>query len=289
MPPGGGTAYRVRARDILKYDLYNAIVTGQPNAGPFTVQSRALILYDDGTPDTIQFPDTATGSVASGSTFNKTVQGDHFVNKNGWIIGWTWNIPGTQPPVNSIWINAQIWDSASSFPTQHVAAGPVVGPSGVSLGQILDGVPDRWPIWEFQGTVGEDATVGTHVCTLTVSPAAGGFGSIDLLYGMITATGSAGLNEAVQILDGAGHAISTLFAASAAGSYSFPQTGAVAGATLLRLSGQMTLVLTSTTSTVSDTQTLSLACRIRPTGIPTAVLADNTGTPTLTVNTNAVV
>src|SRR5947209_5037999 len=63
---------------------------------------------------------------------------------------------------------------------------------------------DTWPAGQtfvFQGTVLEDATPGTHVCSLTVTPGAGN--EMQVLYGQITVGATATAQGAqVRVDDG---------------------------------------------------------------------------------------
>src|SRR2546422_8650824 len=66
------------------------------------------------------------------------------------------------------------------------------GYRSLGLGEIEESDWDR--SWVFQGTVAEDATAGTHVCTLTVVPGAGN--ELELLYGQIIVGNTAKIGRA---------------------------------------------------------------------------------------------
>src|SRR5439155_7939695 len=90
--------------------------------------------------------------------------------------------------------------------------------------------------WVIQGTVAEDATAGTHICTLTVTPGAGS--EFQVLYGEIiignTATAQLprvtiddGTNLLVDLLNAEGGTLTT-----ASIRIPFPQSGNIAFSTL---------------------------------------------------------
>ncbi len=162
-----------------------------------------------------------------------------------------------------------------------------------------------WPAgatWVFQGTVAEDATAGTHVCSLTVTPGAGN--EMQVLYGSIIVGATATPQTATAVIDDGTNRLMDFFnpvhasAATSGAVYPFPQTVGNSVATNATasnsatgtgpiVSGTMRLVLTVSTTAVSVTQTFAVVCRIY--GVPpTATLADTVGTPTLTTNTNQV-
>lgn len=284
-----GPAYRVKVGDVLTYNIYNALTTNNSN---YTIQSRARIIGDDGVERTVGFPDTATTGVGSGNTFQGPVVATNPIQVNGWLIEWNWGIPGGTAgvPCNSIWVEAYISsDSVGNASWELVSRGPIGANITPAIGNFIQPTPDLWPEWVFQGTIVSDATVGTHKCTVNIAASPGG--AFDIIGGQIIAQGSAAQNFTAYVTDGT-NVIYTLFVATSAGTYSFPAAiaaagGASAGAPL-RVSGNMRLILEADTSTVSQTQTFSVALRIRPNRIPSVVLADNVGTPTLTTNTNQV-
>lgn len=160
----------------------------------------------------------------------------------------------------------------------------------------IEGDTDTWPggyPYVIQATVQEDGTVGTHICTLTVTPGAGN--EMQLLYGSITAGAGAANIVSIQILDAsAGNEIATLVAALSLASgakFSFPFTGTQATGSQLNVvspilvSGTMALKMTLSTATVSLAHTFAVVLRVRA-DAPTATLADTVGAPTLTFNTN---
>lgn len=291
--PGGpqipGPSLRIRVGDSLVYTANICLVSGSNSS--ITLRSRARAIYDDGTEDTFVWNDKTYAGVASGGTVSGAQFGDHTASKNGYIVEWTfYGPPGTGPP-NSVWVQGYIAaDPANATNWACVLKGIIEGQESlVGIGEFVPFSPDLWPLWCFQGTVQEDATVGTHVCTLTISPGAGG--AMEIVAAEIIATGAGGPVENAYITDGT-NILAYLFQATAAGTYTVPAAiAAAAGLSAggrIRLSGAMQLVLTASTSTVSDTQTFSVIARIMPTTIPTATLADNTGSPTVTTNTNKV-
>jgi len=160
-----------------------------------------------------------------------------------------------------------------------------------------------WPAgatWVCQGTVLEDATAGTHVCTLTVTPGTGN--EMQVLYGRVLEGNSATAQTCdVYVEDDSANRLTTLVLGSADTSANTAHVFPVASTTILAVasqqqtaggvglivSGTMNLILKVTTTAVSITQTFAVACRIRG-AAPTATLADTVGTPTLTINTNRV-
>jgi len=164
-----------------------------------------------------------------------------------------------------------------------------------------------WPhgkTYVFQGTVLEDATAGTHICTLTVSPGAGN--EFEFITGSIivgnTATAQApsisltdGTNNLVDLLNPVRNTSTvalTMFIWPLGGGV--PLTATYNAATALanvqpglgiKVSGTMQLILRVSTTAVSVTQTFACVCRVLG-GLPTATLADSVGVPTLTTNTN---
>jgi|SRR5213594_2834439 len=165
---------------------------------------------------------------------------------------------------------------------------------------------DVWPAgatWVFQGTVLEDATAGTHVCTLTVTPGAGN--ELQLLYGRIDVGATATAQTASVRIDDGTNSLTHIMnpgvnsGTTASEAYVFPQASTGNTAALLAtnidfsavfnflISGTMRLILQVATAAVSVTQTFAVVCRIKG-ALPTATLADSVGVPVLTTNTNAV-
>lgn len=284
-----GPAFRVKVGDILTYNIYNALTTNNSN---YTIQSRARVIGDDGNDYLVGFPDTPTAGVASGNTFQGPVSATTPIPINGWLVEWNWGVPGGTAgiPHNSIWVEAYVSsDSAGNASWELVSRGPIGANITPALGWFTEPTPDLWPVWVLQATIASDATVGTHKCTCNIAASPGG--AFDLLYGQLVAAGSAGQNFTAYITDGT-NVIATLFVASSAGTLSFPAAiaaagGASAGAPI-RVAGNMRLIIEADTSTVSQTQTFSVALRIRPNRIPVVALADNVGSPTITTNTNQV-
>lgn len=152
-----------------------------------------------------------------------------------------------------------------------------------------------WPgglTYVFQGTIAEDATAGTHVCTLTITPGVGN--EMQVLYGEIldgnTATSQSII---VSIDDGTNEVFRYISDSSTTAQQRFcfpwnPTAASARGSTDKALvSGAMRLILQVQTAAVSVTQTFAVVCRIHG-AKPTAVLADTVGTPVLTTNTDAV-
>lgn len=148
----------------------------------------------------------------------------------------------------------------------------------------------------FQGTVLEDATAGTHVTSLTVTP---GVGSELFIYGGSIIEGNTATSQTALVLidDGTNALFRYLFVADTSASIehdfptnTIPATNVSNGITgtlpFTVLSGAMRLILRVTTTAVSVTQTFAFVGRIKGPGLPTTTLADTVGTPTLTQNTD---
>lgn len=163
-------------------------------------------------------------------------------------------------------------------------------------------VYDTWPagaLWVFQGTVGEDATAGTHVCTLTVTPGAGN--EMQVLYGYLTVGATATAQVVTARIDDGTNDVGfpgpIAFSGTTSGAvYSFPMSLTPSATTnnpfmaanpSILVSGTMRLRLMVSTAAVSVTQTFAVVCRIKG-AMPTATLNDTIGTSTNTVNTNRV-
>lgn len=168
------------------------------------------------------------------------------------------------------------------------------------VGTTQTGTAYSWPdgaTWVFQGTVLEDATAGTHLSSLTVTPGAGNELDIRAFHitgGAATSVTQAfiddGTNILVRLINTGGLSLTSGQTctwpnadglAAAAGNVHWLPSGAAI------LSGTMRLVLQMSTATVSVTQTFAVVARIKG-AVPTATLADTVGVPTLTTNTNRV-
>jgi hypothetical protein len=167
---------------------------------------------------------------------------------------------------------------------------------------------DSWPAgatWVFQGTVTEDATAGTHVSSLTVSPGEGG--ELQILYARFLA-GAGAANLTGFVIDDGANILLNLLGTGVAGAggqvslasgneLNWPNgsnTGFAAAnqvstipATGTIVSGPMRFIMRTSTATVSLVHTFAVVCRIKG-AVPTATLADTVGTPTLTTNTSRV-
>lgn len=277
MQISGGVAYRIRKGEFVAVEALCV-------ATPVSLTGRVVLAYDSGHHDRITFPTTSLALGANGLAGNQRAKED------GWVIGLFLHTT-TPIPESSVWCQVLICfgeDASPASTNAVISEGYLGGFRSLMLGanQPLD----YSAIWVFQGTVQEDNTVGTHVCTLTVTIPSGS--SAQLLFGQIIMTGAAGLQANAQILDPTGvFELGQFASATSAGILSFPYAAAAGGFSTSAGSRILTagcqLVLTATTSTVSDTQTFSCALAIKGL-LPTAVLADNTGTPTLTTNVSGV-
>jgi len=166
---------------------------------------------------------------------------------------------------------------------------------------------DTWPggaTYVFRGSIAEDATGGTHVCSATFIP---GIGSEMLIqYGRIqvgnTATTQTVLGSITDSLVTVAEVVNPqgIGGTTASLVYTFPQAGDQTVAALVAdvdfvgpaanwfVSGLMSFVLQVTTAAVSVTQTFGLVARIKGPALPTVVLLDTVGTSVNTTSTNRV-
>ena len=161
---------------------------------------------------------------------------------------------------------------------------------------------DTWPAgltWVFQGTVAEDATVGTHVVSLTVTPGAGQ--ELEILMWRIVAGATATSQTMAAFIDDGTNVLAEFInvadvASGTARTWPF-YTASVASTNQLMiappsasviLSGTMRLILRETTAAVSVTQTFAVVARLKTGQLPTATLLDTIGTSVNTTNTNKV-
>lgn len=291
-PPTAGRAFRVNQGDTLAIVVTSGIAA--------TVGGTSRVVYDDGGFDLISFPPT---SVSAG---NQAIPGNLQVKKDGWIISYNAYVVGTQPPECSLFgqlviassgltSNSEVYSVVASGYIGENNSAPVIGQQ-VSLGYDTTFV--------VQGTVAEDATVGTHVTTLTVSPQNGH--SLQVIQGQITVGATATAQTAsCFVTDGSGDTLGQILNANGTSGttaglvYSFPSTGNTAaifntgiqnlGGGLPYLSGGMSVVLQVSTAAVSVTQTFALVVRLRGPTLPSVAFADNTGTPTITTNVAKVI
>lgn len=283
--PTGGVAYRVHTGDWLVASYANL----NPTASGLALAGQARVQYDDGTWDSFSWN---PGSPNQGSN---SIPSDHAVSKDGWLISLALYNTGTGfangPPSRSFRVFVFIATSqtvTSASVIGLVASGFVSGYESVILGQNI--VNDFSTTWAFYGTVASDSTAGTHQATLTVTPTSGC--ELEVLYGQVILAGSAALSFIAYINDGT-NTLTELASGTSAGTYDFPSsqgsTGGAAAGSRFIVSGGMKFILLAATSTVSQTQTFSLVCRLRNNAVlPTATLADSVGTPTLTTTTSQV-
>lgn len=281
----GGTAFRIRAGEYVGFVIL-ALISG------LTFGMLARVIYDDGTWDILQIPQTAIA--LEGNT--SATCGPYRAQKDGSIVAITLQGPGNAAaPPGSVYVQVFICSDESATPANIVEmlAQGYVGPNEtIQLGQFI---PIDWrATWVFQGTTTEDATGGTHVVTLTATPGVGN--SFTLVAGsyLVPAT-FAGGTFTVQIDDGTNilTELTALAGVTAGKLTSFPFTGAQQAQNQLNVvspivvSGTMRLVLTSSTTTVSAVHTFGLICKVRGQP-PEVVMADSVGTPVLATNTDAV-
>lgn len=291
VPMDQGIAFRVKQGDYLLV-VVNALVAN-------TVTGTARLLYDDGTYDQLLFPPTSTPIGQTVIVSNRTC------GANGWVIGL--NVyAGTTTSPGATFCQVFIASSGAGQAGANyecISQNYISAYESILLGQ--NEPVDFKATWVFQGTVAEDATVGTHVCTLTVTPGAGN--ELMLIGGEIKAGATAtaqsirayttdGTNDIDDLID----QLSPGLTGGTTSGAVYPlrlsgTTTAYSGVTALSqampttyVSGTMQLVLKVSTTAVSVTQTFSIACRLKGISLPTATLADSVGAPALTTNTNKV-
>lgn len=288
----GGTAYRIRVGQSVA--LYISILSV---AGGGSVEAAFRVEYDDGSSDTLSVAPLALTSLGDQIGISNAATQDGFVvsgstyssgaDAQGAIFAKMYIIDGT------VYSNAAV--------RQVLGVGYASSDDTCAFGAFQR--LDFYATYVFQGTIAEDATGGTHVCTLTVTPGAGN--SIEVVGGAIqvgntaTAQGpSAFVDDGTNILfhllnpDGTTETNASAVYEIPTGSQllsnltsSSQSPGASWGA--FKISGSMRLILKVSTAAVSVTQTFSMVVRIRGTDLPTVALADTVGTPVLTTNTNA--
>lgn len=279
------TAVRVHQGEFLGVQVFPYY--GQTWYGWFWV------LNDDGTETYYELP-TKTFTAGSGLT----VMNPQPLQQSGWITrigGWGPTAPGI---FNWGYIRFIIaLDSAGRIFTT-VGAGNDGPDTFCQVGHLQ---PDDGALYVFQGTVAEDATVGTHVTTATFTFAAAVARFEVISAGILVGNTSTAQTAQAYSTDNAGNVISYLFnaegvsATTASLFYPIPpvSTTSVIGSTAeaqatavpVPFGSTMKFVLQVSTSAVSVTQTFSAVLRVRSL-LPTVTLADNTGTPTLTTNTS---
>jgi len=274
--------YRIRQGNYVGF-------VGMPYVSSLTPFGRVRIVYDDGTEDDRYFDPSA--STVAGTTILITTS---IARKDGYVVDGAFGL--VSGAVNTGYGQLVILSDPSSSGVGVIA---VIGKGALGLnrwiavGQFESN--DFGATWVFQGTVLEDATAGTHISSLTVTPGAGN--EMQLLYFDILAGAGAANITGVFIRDAVGgNIIARLVNGLSLASGQFisgPSTGAAVANNVLnvvspiKISGAMAFILQISTATVSLTHTFAVACRIKG-ALPTATLADSVGVPTLTTNTSSV-
>jgi len=290
----GAPAYRIRKGQWILLDI-GALKSGGTIGGVFFVD------YDDGTSDRI---DVAPVSISLGENDALSLPNGK-ATKDGWVTA-GYVISTASAIVGAVYVQAYIMEGSGNVDVNSIRQKICEGYTSeeIDLGQF-DRLDYR-ATYVFQGTVAEDATAGTHVCTATITPGAGN--SLEVVAGQITVGATATAQGAfVKVDDGTNTLYHLLNGEESTATVSglvahFPTTSesnigetALAASSFLHavpnrgfVSGSMRLILTVTTAAVSVTQTFAVVCRVRGLGLPTATLADSVGAPTLTTNTNTV-
>lgn len=266
---------------------------------------RFRVIYDDPNKGEDLFEGTVnasgTWSVNGDSSFAGGQGTVLLARGDGYVISGIVTESGTSFKRGQCFVQCGVNAGGPGGPTRQILIqGWLTDFNAPSLGQIYEFGFDA--TWVFQGTIAEDATAGTHVCTLTVSPGAGN--ELQVIGGEIQVGNTATAQFArAAITDGTTHEIIPLFnpnngsGTTALLFYPFPQNGSsVATNTLAStvgpsggfyVSGTEALVLTVQTAAVSVTQVFAVQCRIKG-AMPTATLADTVGAPVLTTNVSAI-
>lgn len=292
--PLSGAGYRIRGGQFIGVIIKcSSALTGGDVEGTFVVR------YDDGSYGQLIIAPVALSlgdfnGVSSAALSDGTI-----------VSGFLFTNGGPADVEGAVYAKVLIVDSQGpplvNVSRQMIAKGYLTADDDVTLGQFRE--LDFRGTYAFQGTVAEDATGGTHVCTLTVTPGAGN--SIEVVGGSIqvgntaTAQGpSAFVDDGTNILfhllnpDGTTETNASAVYEIPTGSQllsnltsSSQSPGASWGA--FKISGSMRLILKVSTAAVSVTQTFGLVCRLKGTELPTATLNDTIGSSTNTINTNA--
>jgi hypothetical protein len=291
-PISGGTAFRINKGDTFALLYGNLGTTATGVAGQIRVE------YDNGKRDEFYLQAAA----AAAGKGNVQPNGMKTALEDGWVVSLFVFTTGTQPSPGGFYCTAVIVKPGTlgGAEVYEVLATGYVGSAQYLI--LGTNIPSGFnATWVFQGTIAEDATGGTHDCTLTVTPGVGQ--ELQLIYGQVAVgnTATAQVSNA-HITDGTNELFEFFNQSTTTASLEvdFPTgpAGVVQNATIipvpsggypLTVSGSMQLVLEVSTTAVSVTQTFAVVCRLKSTGpLPTATLADTVGSPTLTTNTNAV-
>lgn len=291
MPLTGGVIYRIWPGDFIALSV-TSLQSTQSVAG------IARVEYDDGSHDELTLPVTSCPIGVTPIISNKRAV------KAGWVVEIFAYLTSGDTEDGSCFAQAfiQYGETISLANVRmQLAQGYLRNLRSLQLG-VNDSLDYR-ATWVFQGTVAEDATGGTHVCTLAITPGAGN--ELELNIGQII-VGATATSQTAQAFvdDGAGHNLVWIFNGNAVGGtttglvYPLPgpgqetiaQAGGItsAGYSPVKISGTMRLVLQVSTAAVSVTQTFTAVCRLKGDALPTATLADSVGTPVLTTNVNRV-
>jgi len=287
----GAPAYRIRKGQWILLDI-GALKSGGTIGGVFFVD------YDDGTSDRI---DVAPVSISLGENDALSLPNGK-ATKDGWVTA-GYVISTASAIVGAVYVQAYIMEGSGNVDVNSIRQKLCEGYTSeeIDLGQF-DRLDYR-AIYVFQGTVAEDATAGTHVSTLTITPGAGN--ALEISYGSIIVGATATAQTADAIIDDGTNVVTSLMnqqKVSDTGSSMFYSIPGVSQSPALlitnidsspdhggwRISGTQRLILRVSTAAVSVTQTFAVSCRVRGLGLPTATLADTVGSPTLTTNTNTV-
>src|SRR5439155_4382283 len=146
------------------------------SSAAITLTGRFLVEYDDGQVDGAVFTATTNGT----SVQESFLPGTFKAKKAGRVVGALVGFVNPSPLRGQVY--AVLTLSDGNFGHVTLCRGYVYSFVSLTLGTFVE--PDFVTTWVIQGTVAEDATAGTHVCSLTVTPGAGN--EFEVLYGLIT-------------------------------------------------------------------------------------------------------
>src|SRR5439155_10348235 len=153
--------YRIRHGNVVG-------LVAMPYVTGLTGRGGVRVVYDDGTEDDL-FLDPSATTTAGVAALAITKQ----AAKDGWVLdGFTgFGLAGTSRAVAGYGQLLILADVNANRTIAEIGSGFFGAFMGVKPGFFVSN--DFQATWVFQGTVAEDATAGTHVCTLTVVPGAG--------------------------------------------------------------------------------------------------------------------
>jgi len=263
----------------------------QANGSPAALVGFVQVEYDDGSSELLDIPEQSsfTTNFSLNYVFGRRIPAEGIVT-GAWLVSRSSLVRGQ--------FHGFLFIDRGGRQLTLCAGWLYPGHDTVALGEFVEATDPSWPAgatWVFQGTVLEDATAGTHVCSLTVTPGAGNELRI-LTMRFVAGAGAANITS--FFFDDGTNRLGTMvdslsLASGAITQWPSYQAPVAANSNIngpsdgIFISGAMRLVMNVSTATVSLTHTFAVVCRLLG-GLPTATLADTVGAPTLTTNTNRV-